>query len=190
MRKFCELAEPFGPETVIAPFLAPEGTVASRCVSLTTAKAAATPPPNVTDVTPESPVPVIATELPTVPDVGEIDVIVGAATTAVTVKLSALVPVPAEFVTAIGPEVAPDGTVAVSCESESTVNDAAVPLNVTDEVPVNPEPLTVTDVPGEPDVGVNELTAGAVTTVEQPGSWNDAMRVCQLSSSFVVGWAS
>jgi hypothetical protein len=177
--------------TVIAPFRAPAGTVAVTVVSLTTVKVAETPPPNVTDVAPERPVPVIVTEVPTMPDVGEIDVIVGPATTAVTVKLPGPVALPAEFVTTIVPDVAPDGTVAVSCEPELTVNDAAVPLNVTDVVPVNPEPLIVTDVPGEPDVGENPLTVGAVTTAgAQPGSWNDPILVCQSSSAFVVGWAS
>src|SRR6476646_410836 len=164
-RKFCELvAEPFGPETVIAPFRALVGTVASIRVSLTTAKTAEAPPPNVTETIPVSPVPVIATELPTLPDVGEIDVIVGPAGAVVTVNPFALVAVPAEFVTEIRPEVAPDGTGAVSCESEPAVNDAAVPLNFTDVALLSPEPVTVTDVPTGPDVGVNELIVGATTT--------------------------
>ena len=67
------------------------------------------------------------------------------------------------------------------------MNEAGVPLNVTDVAPVNPVPLTVTDVPEEPVVGENELTVGAAATVEQLGSWKDPIRVCQLSSAFVVG---
>jgi hypothetical protein len=273
-RKRLLVAVPSGVVRVIGPLDAPAGTVVVMRVSLTTVKAAATPPANVTDVAPRRPVPVITTAVPTGPDVGEIDVIVGPGATVVTVKLPELVPVPAEVVTAIGPEVAPDGTVAVSCVAELTANDvAAVPLNVTDVVPVKPvpvtvtdvptgpelganpvtvgadagvteklpelvpvpadvvteigpdvapdgtvavscesvpavndavvplnftavapvkpEPLTVTDVPGEPDVGANPLTVGAAGTVpEQPGSWNDPIRVCQLSWLSVVGLAS
>ena len=56
-------------------------------LSLTTVKPAETPPPNLTEVIPVRPVPVIATEVPTMPDVGEIDVIVGAPDDPVTVKL-------------------------------------------------------------------------------------------------------
>ena len=66
----------------------------------------------------------------------------------------------------------------------------AEPLNVTDDAPVKPVPVIVTVLPGEPLVGENPLTVGAAWTLEQPGSWNDPMRVCQLSSAFVVGWAS
>jgi hypothetical protein len=72
-----------------------------------------------------------------------------------------LVPVPAGVVTAIGPVVAPAGTVAVIWVSEFTVNVADVPLNFTAVAPVKPEPVMVTDVPDEPEVGVNEETVGA-----------------------------
>ena len=134
-------------------------------------------PLNVTDVAPVNPEPLTVTEVPTGPELGANPVTVGAAA-AVTVKLPELVPVPAEVVTEIGPVVAPDGTVAVSCESVPAVNDAVVPL-------------TVTDVPGEPDAGANPLTVGGAGTVpEHPGSWNDPMRVCQLSWLSVVGLAS
>jgi len=176
--------------TVSVPLRAPDGTVALIREALATVKLAETPPPKRTDVAPVRFEPLIATTAPTGPDVGEIDEIVGAAAAAVTVNDPELVPVPAAVVTAIVPEVAPVGTVAVSCASELTVNVAAVPLNFTDDAPVKPEPLTVTDVPGEPLVGVNPLTAGAACTVEHPGSWNDPIRVCQLSSAFVVGCAS
>lgn len=176
--------------TVIPPDEAPDGTVALMRVSLTTVKLAAFPPANVTEVAPESPEPLIATTVPTGPEVGEIDVIFGAATTAVTVKLDALDALPADVVTEIGPLVAPDGTVAVICVSELTVNVDAEPLNVTDDAPVKPVPVIVTDVPGEPLDGEKPLTVGAAWTLLQPGSWNDPIRVCQLSSAFVVGWAS
>jgi len=160
-RKLCELvAVPAGVVTVIEPERAPDGTVALMRVALATVNAADTPP-NLTDVAPVKLEPVIATADPTGPEVGEIDVIAGAAAVAVTVNDPELVAVPAAVVTAIGPDVAPAGTVAVSCESELTVNVAAVPLNFTDEAPVNPVPLTVTDVPAAPLVGANPLTVGA-----------------------------
>jgi hypothetical protein len=68
-------------------------------------------PLNLTDVAPVRFVPVIATEVPTGPLVGAKLVIVGPPVA--TVKLLALVAVPAGVVTEIGPVVAPLGTVAV-----------------------------------------------------------------------------
>jgi hypothetical protein len=70
------------------------------------------------------------------------------------------------FVTLIFPVVAPTGTVALTCVSELTVNVvAAVVLNVTPVVPVNPLPVSVTLVPTAPLAGVNELITGTVVTV-------------------------
>ena len=60
----------------------------------------------------------MVTLIPTAPLVGEKLVIVEGAPT---VKLVALVAVPESVVTLIGPVVAPDGTLAVICVSESTV---------------------------------------------------------------------
>src|SRR4051812_20866350 len=72
-----------------------------------------------------------------------------------TVKFVALVAVPPGVVTATGPVVVPDGTVAVICVSELTVGElTAVPLNFTPVVPVKPVPVIVTDVPTGPVVGV------------------------------------
>jgi hypothetical protein len=65
-------------------------------------------PLNATDVAPVKLAPVIVTAVPTGPLVGEKLVIHGP-----TVKLVALVAVPAGVVTLIGPVVAPEGTVAV-----------------------------------------------------------------------------
>jgi hypothetical protein len=67
-------------------------------------------PLNLTDVAPVRFVPVITTEVPTGPVVGEKLVIVGGRAT---VKLLALVTVPLGVVTEISPVVAPAGTVAV-----------------------------------------------------------------------------
>ena len=63
---------------------------------------------------------------------------------AITVKLVALVAVPATLVTLIGPELAPAGTVARSRVSLSTVKLAVVPLNLTALALVKLLPRTVT----------------------------------------------
>jgi hypothetical protein len=189
-RKRVLVADPAGVVTVMPPLGAPEGTVVVIRVSLTTVCAASTGP-NLTDVAPVNPEPAIVTVVPTGPEVGEIDVIAGPAVAVVTVKAPELVPVPAEFVTAIGPLVAPVGTVAVSCESELIANVADVPLNFTPVAAVNPVPFTVIEVPTGPLVGVKPLTTGAVAVDdEQPGSWNEPIRVSQSSSALVVGCAS
>src|SRR5690348_11826248 len=83
----------------------------------------------------------------------------------VTVKLPALVPVPPGPVTAIGPVVAPLGTVAVICVAEFTVNVADVPLNFTAVAPVKFVPAIVTDVPTVPLVGLNDVTVGPAGNV-------------------------
>ena len=67
-------------------------------------------PLNATAVAPVKFVPLIVTLVPVDPLVGVKLVIVGAL--ALTVKLAALVAVPADVVTLSGPVVAPDGTVA------------------------------------------------------------------------------
>jgi len=73
-----------------------------------------------------------------------------------------LVPVPAAVVTEIGPFLAPDGTTAVICWSETTLNVVAtVALNFTLVAPVKFAPLMVTVVPTGPLVGLNPLTVGA-----------------------------
>jgi hypothetical protein len=95
--------------TLIFPVVAPAGTTALIRVDDLTVKLAVTPL-NLTEVTPMKFDPVIFTVLPTKPLVGAKLVIVGGPTT---VKLVALVAVPPGAVTAIGPDVAPAGTVAV-----------------------------------------------------------------------------
>ncbi|HEX3454778.1 MAG TPA: hypothetical protein VHS03_09140 [Gaiellaceae bacterium] len=73
----------------------------------------------------------------------------------------ALVPVPVGVVTAIGPLVAPLGTVAVICVSLLTVKLAPVPLNVTAVAPVKFEPTIATALPTPPLAGAKLVTAGA-----------------------------
>lgn len=151
------------------------------------------PPPKVTVFVPLSCEPLIVTVVPTLPLVGLIEPIVGPDGAGVTLKVAALDAVPPPVVTVIGPFVAPDGTVAVTCVSELTAKDALVPLNVTAVAPVNALPLIVTDEPTGPLAGLKPVidgAAGGVTVPLQPGSWNDPMRVSQLSSAFVVGCAS
>jgi hypothetical protein len=67
---------------------------------------------------------------------------------------------PAGAVTLIFPVVAPEGTVAVICVEEFTVNAAFVPLNVTDVVPVKFAPVITTFVPTGPAVGEKVVTRG------------------------------
>src|SRR5580704_5059966 len=72
-----------------------------------------------------------------------------------------LLPVPPIVVTAIGPVMAPVGTLVVIFVAEFTVNVVALtPPNVTFDAPVKPVPIIVTGVPTEPDVGLNEVSAG------------------------------
>jgi hypothetical protein len=159
---------PIGVVTVILPVTAPAGTTAVILVDELTTKVAETPP-NLTEVVPVKFVPLIVTEVPTGPDIGENDEIVGLAV--VTVNLWALVAVPPGVVTEILPVVAPEGTTAVIFVAELTVNDVALtPLNFTDVV-VNPVPLKfvpliVTVVPTGPLVGENEEIVGAGAVVE------------------------
>lgn len=75
------VAVPSGSKTCIAPVSAAAGTTAVICVSETTVKLLATPP-NLTDVVPVKPVPVIVTFVPGGPDVGLNEEIVGGAASA------------------------------------------------------------------------------------------------------------
>jgi hypothetical protein len=103
------VAVPPGVVTVIFPVVALAGTVAVILTSVLTVNEAAVPL-NFTDVVPVRFVPLIVTLVPTAPLAGVKLVIVGVK---FTVKLVALVAVPAEVVTPIGPVVAPEGTVAL-----------------------------------------------------------------------------
>jgi len=159
--KLVELvAVPPGPVTEINPVVAPTGTVAVILVEEFTTKDAVTLLKR-TAVAPVKFVPVIVTEVPTGPEVGENEVIVGAATT---VKLVVLVAVPFRLVTEMGPEAAPGGTVAVICVDEFTVKDAEVLLNLTPVTLVKFVPKMLTEVPTAPLVGENDVMVGAAAT--------------------------
>jgi len=157
------VAVPAGVVTAIGPVLAPSGTVAVIDVSVIEDGVAGVPL-NVTVVAPVKCVPVIDTLVPTGPLVGVNDEIVGAAGgggLGETVKDATLVPVPPAVVTAIGPLVAPLGTVALIDVSEPAENVVAgVPLNVTLLAPVKPVPVIDTTVPTGPLAGVNDEIAG------------------------------
>jgi hypothetical protein len=77
-----------------------------------------------------------------------------------TAKLAALVAVPSSVVTAMGPVVAPAGTVAVTVPELLTVNVATLPPNETAVAPVKFVPVIVTPVPTAPIVGAKEVMAG------------------------------
>src|SRR5437773_3478413 len=87
-----------------------------------------------------------------------------------TVKLPALLAVPPEVVTLIGPLVAPAGTVTVIAVAELTVKLALVPLNSTAVAPVKFVPLIVTVVPTDPLAGVTLVIVGGLETVIATGS--------------------
>lgn len=155
------VAVPPGVVTVIRPVVAPFGTVAVIFASESTVKLADVRL-NFTVVAPVRFVPLIVTEVPGAPLVGEKDVMVGAGGDVLTVNSVALVPVPDGVVTEIGPDWAPFGTVAVILVSEFTVKVVAdLFLNLTSVAPVKFVPLTVTTVPTGPKVGENDVIVGA-----------------------------
>jgi hypothetical protein len=85
----------------------------------------------------------------------------------VTVKLVALVAVPAGVVIAIVPVVAPSGTIAVSFVLETTVKvSAAMPSKVTSVVCLRLVPVMVTVVPTGPFFGVKLVICGVTSTLK------------------------
>ena len=114
-------------EIVISPEVAPAGTVAVICVSLTTVNVAIIKGTNSTEIVPVNPLPRIVTDVPAGPVAGEKLAIAGGgpATAKPGGKVEAL---PAGVVTVIGPDVAPAGTVAVICVSLMAVNETAAML--------------------------------------------------------------
>src|SRR5208283_2500527 len=120
--------------------------------------------PNLTDVAPVNPVPVTVTVVPpaTGPAAGEILVTAG---TVSYVDSSAgdVALVPPGVVTVTSTVPAPAGETAVIWVVEVTVKlDAAVVPNITAVAPLNPVPVTVTEVPPAtgPAAGVIPVTAG------------------------------
>jgi hypothetical protein len=154
--------------TTTLPVAAPVGTVATIEVALQLPIVVAVVPLNFTVLAPcVAPkfAPVIVTDAPTAPDVGETLVMLGEATT---LKLTPLLFTPLAFTTTL-PVVAPVGTVAtIEVALQLPIVVAVVPLNFTVLVPwVDPKfaPVIVTDAPTAPVVGERLVILGAATTV-------------------------
>jgi hypothetical protein len=114
-------AVPFAVVTLMGPVVAPAGTVVTICVGVFDVIDAVVPL-NLTDVAAARFVPVMVTGVPTRPDVGVNDVMVGLAQLPPTVKVPTLcAEVPLEFVTVSVPLTAPVGTAARTCVAESTM---------------------------------------------------------------------
>src|SRR5947208_929285 len=156
------LAVPPGVVTLIGPLVAPAGTVVVIAVAELTVKLALTLL-NGTAVAPLKLVPLIVTLVPTGPLLGVKLEIVGGL---MTVKLAALLAVPSEVVTLIGPLVAPAGTVAVIAVAEPTVKLALAPLRRTAGAPLNLVPLSFTLVPTGARTGVEFVIVGGLITVK------------------------
>jgi hypothetical protein len=160
------LATPFAVITTL-PVVAPSGTGTTIEVALQLPGIAVVPW-NVTELVPCAVpkfVPVIVTEVPTGPEVGDKFVIPGVGTT---VKAEPLLLTPLAFTTTF-PVVAPAGAGAtIVVEFHEVIVEAAVPLNVNVPVPCGlPKfvPVTVTEVPAGPVVGDRLVILGAATTV-------------------------
>jgi hypothetical protein len=150
------------------PVVAPIGTVATIEVALQLVIVVAVVPLNVAVPVPcvaPKCAPVIVTDAPTAPDVGERLVMLGAGTT---VNVLLLLATPLTVTTTL-PVVAPVGTVATIEVAPQLVNVVAVvPLNFTVLVPcVEPKfvPVMVTDAPTAPTVGDRLVMLGVGSTV-------------------------
>ena len=148
------------------------GTKAATCVAETNVVAKAVPLKLIT-VLPMKPVPFTVRVKPALPAMAVLGVrlvMTGAVFGTITVKEAALVAIPLGVVTAIGPLVAPVGTVKVMVVAFTTVKPVmAAPFRVTAVAPVKSVPVTVTvTVPlARPLVGVKLAMVGAgVVTVK------------------------
>src|SRR6266550_1155729 len=150
-------------DTVMRPVVAPTGTTAVICTDESTVKTVVLTVSNRTlDTQAESnPLPEMVTLSPTLPLVGVKLVIFGT-----TVKVPALVAVPAGLVTVILPVMAVAGTVAlIEVEETTTSAPAETPPKVTSVAVSRPVPSMVTSVPVVPLVGVKLVIVGAGTTL-------------------------
>jgi hypothetical protein len=148
--------------TTTLPVVAPVGTGVEMLVALQVVGVADTPLNFMALVPWVAPklVPAITTELPTGPDVGFKDVMVGAGT--VTVNATPLLAMPPTVTTTL-PVVAPPGTGAEMLVALHAVGVDATPLNFTVLVPcVAPKfvPVITTDVPTTPEVGLRLVIVG------------------------------
>jgi len=153
------VAVPPGVVTEIVPVVAPVGTVVEMWLASVTEKVADVPL-NFTAEAPVKFVPVRVRAAPTCPLDGEKLVSVGPAT--VTVKLLAEVAVPCDVTSEILPVTAAGGTVKVALVAPLTENAAETPPTVTEVVPVKFVPVSVTEVPAAPLVGLKPAIVGDV----------------------------
>jgi len=168
--------------TTTLPVVAPVGTFNTMLVALQLVAVPALVPLKVTVLVPwlaPKFVPVIVTDVPTGPDVGDKLVMLGGT---VTVKLTPALARPPTVTTTL-PVVAPVGTFTTMLVALQLVAvPAAVPLNVTVLVPwLAPKlvPVIVTDVPTGPDVGDRLVMLGAGVIVYAAGT--TALLVIPLS---------
>ena len=153
-----DVAVPPAVVTLIAPLVAPFGTVAEMWPASVTEKVAVVPL-NFTPVAPVKFVPVIVTFVPDCPLVGEKLVIVGAA--ALTVKLPADVAFPCGVTIEILPVTAALGTVAITFVALTTEKIvAATPPIETEVAPFKFVPVTDIEVPTAPLVGLKLVMVG------------------------------
>jgi hypothetical protein len=158
-----EVAVPAGVTTLISPPLIPDGTTAVICVALTTVKLLTGVVPMRTAVAPVKFVPVMVSVAPGSAESGVKLVIVGAGVGIITVKFDNDAPVPLGVTTVIAPVAAPDGTVAVICVAELTVNVAATPPKRTAVALVKFVPVIVIAAPASPESGEKLVIVGAST---------------------------
>ena len=156
--------------TTMFPVVAPVGTSATMDVALQLVIEVADVPLNFTPPVPcEDPkfVPVIVTEVPTAPELGERLVIVGIEST---VNGTLFVETPLAVTTTF-PVLAPVGTTAtIDVAFQELIEVAAVPLNFTPPVPCDTPkfvPVIVTDAPTAAEVGARLVMVGVARTVKE-----------------------
>lgn len=153
--------------TTTFPVVAPDGTGAAMLVSLHVVGVAVVPL-NLTVLVPcvaPKAEPLIVTEVPTAPALGERPVMLGVGST---VKLLPLLSTPLACTTTF-PVVAPDGTGALMLVALQLVGVAVVPLNLTVLLPFvepKPVPAIVTEIPTAAEAGERLVMLGAATTVK------------------------
>ncbi|HJZ64275.1 MAG TPA: hypothetical protein VKD70_08155 [Candidatus Acidoferrum sp.] len=153
------VAVPPGVVTEIVPVVAPAGTVVEMWPASVTEKVADVPL-NFTAVAPVKFVPVNLTVASICPLIGEKLVSVGLA--AVTVKLLAEIAAPCDVTSEILPVTAAVGTIKVTIVALLTENVAETPPTVTEVAPVKFVPVSVTEVPAAPLVGLKLAIVGDV----------------------------
>lgn len=169
------------------PVVAPAGTVVLMLVAVqfVEGETVAVVPLNLIVLVPcvePKPVPVIVTDVPAAPEVGEGAVMLGAATT---VNAVPELVTPATLTVTL-PVVAPVGTLVVSVVEVAAVTVAVVVLNLTvfaDGVVEKFVPVIVTEAPTAPVFGDSELMLGVARTVNElellstPLAWTTTLPV-------------